>query len=115
LSDDVIDIASESNESGKTPGTDLREGVPTLITLFVLESTDPADDDLKEIISEPITDETIVQEVLKKLRSHDAMQRSKELLEQYANAAQLEIKPLKDCAAKRALIELCDTIITRTS
>jgi len=115
LADDVIDIASESNESGKTPGTDLREGVPTLITLFVLESTDPADDDLKEIISEPITDETIVQEVLQKLRTHDAMQRSRDLLEQYANAAQLEIKPLKDCAAKRALIELCDTIITRTS
>ncbi|MDV3297177.1 MAG: polyprenyl synthetase family protein, partial [Brachybacterium paraconglomeratum] len=30
LSDDILDIASESDESGKTPGTDLREGVPTL-------------------------------------------------------------------------------------
>ena len=28
LSDDILDIASDSVESGKTPGTDLREGVP---------------------------------------------------------------------------------------
>ena len=27
LSDDIIDIASETGDSGKTPGTDLREGV----------------------------------------------------------------------------------------
>ena len=27
LSDDILDIASESTESGKTPGTDLREGI----------------------------------------------------------------------------------------
>jgi hypothetical protein len=30
LADDILDVASESAESGKTPGTDLREGVPTL-------------------------------------------------------------------------------------
>ena len=35
LADDVIDIESSSNQSGKTPGTDLREGVPTLVTLIV--------------------------------------------------------------------------------
>ena len=40
LADDIIDIASDSKESGKTPGTDLREGVPTLVTLHVLESKD---------------------------------------------------------------------------
>ncbi len=28
LSDDILDIASDTDESGKTPGTDLREGVP---------------------------------------------------------------------------------------
>ncbi len=35
LSDDMLDIASESAESGKTPGTDLREGVPTLPVLLL--------------------------------------------------------------------------------
>ena len=46
LADDVIDIASDSKESGKTPGTDLREGVPTLVTLHVLESKDKNDEEL---------------------------------------------------------------------
>ena len=76
LADDVIDIASESNESGKTPGTDLREGVPTLVTLFVLESEDPADEELKAILSAPIKDEAIVAQTLVQLRTHKAMEQS---------------------------------------
>ena len=35
LSDDLLDIASDSAESGKVPGTDLREGVPTLPVLLL--------------------------------------------------------------------------------
>jgi len=115
LADDVIDIASESNESGKTPGTDLREGVPTLVTLFVLESTDPRDAALKEILSAPITDEAVVAQTLQELRTHPAMQASRDLLHKYADEAQLDLNELPDGAAKRALIELCETIITRTS
>jgi heptaprenyl diphosphate synthase len=37
LSDDVLDIASDHEDSGKTPGTDLREGVRTLPVLYALE------------------------------------------------------------------------------
>jgi heptaprenyl diphosphate synthase len=115
LADDVIDIASESNESGKTPGTDLREGVPTLVTLFVLESTDPNDAALKAILSAPIKDEAVVAQTLKTLRTHSAMGASRALLHKYADEAQLDLNNLPDGAAKRALIELCETIITRTS
>lgn len=115
LADDVIDIASESNESGKTPGTDLREGVPTLVTLFILESDDPADAELKAILGEPISDEEVVAQTLKKLRSHSAMKKSRDLLHEYAAKAEEEIAQLPDIAAKRALVELCQTIITRTS
>ena len=115
LADDVIDIESESNESGKTPGTDLREGVPTLVTLYVLASTDSADDELKAVLSVPIADETVVAKTLKQLRTHKAMESSKNLLHKYADEAQLELDTLPDGSAKRALIELCETIITRTS
>ena len=73
LADDVIDIASESNQSGKTPGTDLREGVPTLVTLNVMKSTDSADAELKQLLSAPIEDEATVQQVLVVLRNHKAL------------------------------------------
>src|SRR5579872_4809508 len=38
LSDDVIDIASDPEQSGKSPGTDLRQGVRTLPVLYALRS-----------------------------------------------------------------------------
>ncbi|WP_374626907.1 polyprenyl synthetase family protein, partial [Aeromicrobium sp. 50.2.37] len=73
LSDDVLDIASESDDSGKTPGTDLREGVPTLPTLLALRGTDPADAELRERLAGPIEDDAVVEEVLAALRVHPAM------------------------------------------
>ena len=50
LSDDILDIASDSGESGKTPGTDLREGVPTLPVLMARAAADPADARLLELL-----------------------------------------------------------------
>jgi heptaprenyl diphosphate synthase len=47
LADDIIDIASDSLDSGKTPGTDLREGIPTLVTLNAMKSNDPKNASLK--------------------------------------------------------------------
>ena len=53
LSDDVIDIASDSSQSGKTPGTDLRQGVRTLPVLYALRSDrrqSPADARLRWLL-----------------------------------------------------------------
>ena len=41
LSDDLLDVVSETGQSGKTPGTDLREGVATLPALLLSRTTDP--------------------------------------------------------------------------
>ena len=115
LADDIIDIASSSTESGKTPGTDLREGVPTLVTLFILESTDPADADLKKILSAPISDENVVAQTLLALRSHKAMSQAREIVQRYADEATAVLAPLPDGATKSALVELSNAVITRTS
>ena len=115
LADDVIDIASESNQSGKTPGTDLREGVPTLVTLNVMKSTDSADRDLQHLLSAPIEKETTVQEVLVALRNHRALGESREQLHQVAKDARLALGPLPICDATGALMSLCDAVIDRSS
>jgi heptaprenyl diphosphate synthase len=106
LADDIIDIASDSKESGKTPGTDLREGVPTLVTLFILESDDPADAELKKILSAPITDEAIVAQTILTLRSHSALTRSRELVAGYGRSAQKHLEILPEGPAKAALVGL---------
>ena len=115
LADDVIDIASESNQSGKTPGTDLREGVPTLVTLNVMKSNDPADADLKRLLSAPIQDEPTVQQVLLALRNHRALDESREQLHQVAKQARGALGPLPINDATGALISLCDAVIDRSA
>ncbi len=115
LADDVIDIASESNQSGKTPGTDLREGVPTLVTLNVMKSNDPADADLKRLLSAPIEDEPTVQQVLVALRNHRALDESREQLHQIAKQARGALGPLPINDATGALISLCDAVIDRSA
>ena len=115
LADDVIDIASESNQSGKTPGTDLREGVPTLVTLNVMKSTDSADADLKRLLSAPIEDEATVQQVLLALRNHKALDESREQLLMTAKEARSALGPLPINDATGALMSLCDAVTTRSA
>jgi heptaprenyl diphosphate synthase len=115
LADDVIDIASESNQSGKTPGTDLREGVPTLVTLNVMKSNDSADADLKRLLSAPIEDETTVQQVLVALRNHKALDESREQLFMIAKEARSALGPLPINEATGALMSLCDAVIDRSA
>ena len=115
LADDVIDIASESFESGKTPGTDLREGVPTLVTLNVMKSHDPADAELRHLLSAPIEDEATVAQVLRELRQHKALDESRSQLVSIAKEARAALGPLPVGEATGALLSLCDAVIDRTA
>jgi heptaprenyl diphosphate synthase len=115
LADDIIDIASESHESGKTPGTDLREGVPTLVTLNVMNSTNSSDRDLIALLKAPIKDEAVVSEVLKTLRTHDALSQSREQLLDISRDARAALGPLPVNDVTGALFSLCDAIIDRSA
>jgi heptaprenyl diphosphate synthase len=115
LADDVIDIASESHQSGKTPGTDLREGVPTLVTLNVMKSTNAADRELIELLKAPIKDEVVVAQVLNQLRTHQALEQSREQLQQIARDARTALGPLPVNDVTGALFSLCDAIIDRSA
>ena len=115
LADDVIDIASESHQSGKTPGTDLREGVPTLVTLNVMRSTRAEDRELRELVSAPIKDEATVAHVLRELRTHPALDESREQLQQIARDARTALGPLPVNDVTGALFSLCDAIVDRSA
>jgi len=115
LADDVIDIASDSHQSGKTPGTDLREGIPTLVTLNVMRSTRAEDRELRELVSAPIKDETSVAQVLRELRVHPALDESREQLQQIARDARTALGPLPVNDVTGALFSLCDAIVDRSA
>ena len=118
LSDDLLDIASESDVSGKTPGTDLREGVPTLPVLYALASDDgdQAAVRLREILSAgPVTDDDLHAEALGLLRESAALKKARETVRSYAEDARERLGPLPAGAARQAMESLCDFIADRTS
>jgi heptaprenyl diphosphate synthase len=117
LADDLLDIASESAESGKTPGTDLREGVDTLPVLYALASgeSDAGSVRLREILADgAVTDEARVAEALQLLRESAALKRARETVRWYAEQARQQVAPLPDGPARRALATLCDSVVERT-
>lgn len=96
LADDLLDISSVSGESGKEPGTDLREGVATLPVLLVLQSSDPADDRLKELLGAgcDLHDDSLHAEALGLLRAHPAMDEARRRTNTVALQAQELLGPL---------------------
>jgi heptaprenyl diphosphate synthase len=118
LSDDLLDIASESVQSGKTPGTDLREGVPTLPVLYALadDDTDASAVRLRELVSSgPLVDDVLHAEALGLLRESRPMKRARETVRTYAEEARAQLAPLPDGSPRRAMESLCDFIADRTS
>jgi heptaprenyl diphosphate synthase len=96
LADDLLDISSVSTDSGKEPGTDLREGVATLPVLLVLQSTAPADDRLRELLGagSDLRDDSLHAEALELLRAHPAMDVARERTNTVALEAQNLLAPL---------------------
>ena len=114
LSDDLLDITSDAVGFGKTPGTDLREGVVTLPVLHARRSDDPADARLIELLAGDLSDDARHGEALTLLRAHPAIDAARADLDRWAADARETLQPLPDGAAKRALAALCDFVVART-
>jgi heptaprenyl diphosphate synthase len=114
LSDDLLDVASETVQSGKTPGTDLREGVRTLPVLYALDPAAAPDPRLAELLAGSLTDDAALTEALSRLRGHPAMALAAETLSTWAEDARSALAPLPDIPAKAALAALSDFVVART-
>ncbi len=113
LADDLIDIASEADETGKTPGTDLREGKRTLPVLHVLASTDPADARLQALLAGDLSGDAELDEALTLLRVHPAMELAREHTFAVATRAQSVLDALPPSDARDALHALATGVVTR--
>jgi heptaprenyl diphosphate synthase len=114
LADDLVDIGSAHEQSGKTPGTDLREGVATLAVLYARQSTDPADARLIELTSGPIHDDAEHSEALALLRAHRALGRARAEAHRWADEARAAADTLPTGPVRDSLGVLCDYVVDRT-
>jgi heptaprenyl diphosphate synthase len=113
ISDDIIDIDSDSHESGKLPGTDVREGVHTLPMVYALAEPGPEGERLRELLAGPVADDEAVIEALTLLRASPGMAKAKDFLARYAAKAHHELALLPDVAGRYALQALVDYTVSR--
>jgi heptaprenyl diphosphate synthase len=114
LSDDLLDVLSDSNESGKTPGTDLREGVATLPVLLLRRAARAEDSALLRALARPLDDDAALAAVVAQLRAHPVMEQTRAEVQRWADDARATLAPLPETPAKAALESLCDFVVRRT-
>ena len=117
LIDDVIDI-SEAGPSGKTPGTDLRAGVPTLPVLLLRKAAAEGDVEatsLLSLIDGGLNDDARLQEALVRLRSHPVANLAYLEAKRWADEAVIAIKNLPEGSVKNALEQFAQAVVDRNS
>ncbi|MGI8798698.1 MAG: polyprenyl synthetase family protein [Pseudonocardia sp.] len=114
VSDDVIDIDSPEERSGKVPGTDLREGVRTLPMLYALAEDGPSTGRLGELLAGPLTDNALVAEALGLLRAGSGLARARQALQGYSEHARSQLAELPGGPARDALASLTHYVVERT-
>jgi heptaprenyl diphosphate synthase len=120
LADDVLDLTSEGSLSGKTPGTDLREHVPTMPVLLLRQrvargagnATDAA---LLAALDGDLSDDAVLEDVLARLRAHDVVDETRELAANWAHDAAAELGPLPVGPVREALESFALALADRTA
>ena len=104
--DDIIDIWADPEESGKTPGTDLREGVFTLPVLHAMRQEDEVGARLRELLTGPVTDDAVVEECLELIQRSNGRELAERDVEHYRSLADEELAKLPDNEVTEALRHL---------
>lgn len=120
LADDVIDLSSDSADSGKTPGTDLREGVDTMPILLLRQDAAQGvlDEDGQKILAELsrgtlVSEDAALERVVQMLRAHSVLERTRQLAFSWCEDAKAAISSLEDKEVKAALENFADTLVNR--
>lgn len=116
LADDVIDIMSDGEVTGKTPGTDLREGVDTMPIILLRErsdegSLDPTGQVILDRLASGSEEDVVV--AVGMLREHPVMAEVTEMARQWADDAIAELTPLPDGEVKEALETFARLMVDR--
>lgn len=121
LIDDVIDLAAEVEETGKTPGTDLRSGVSTLPLLYLRRQA-ISDANAAALVSRiergvqggPVASEEFTVAIAE-LREHDVTRATLDEAHRWAREGIAALSPLPDGPVRKALTRFADTLVERSN
>ncbi|MCK7637470.1 polyprenyl synthetase family protein [Corynebacterium pygosceleis] len=111
--DDIIDIYSDTDQSGKTPGTDLKEGVFTLPVLYALEEEGAVGDELRARLTGPVAGDDEVAEVLELLHRSCGREKALADVRHYVDLAEAELEKLPQNDTTAALRHLTRFTVSR--
>lgn len=118
IADDVIDLASNGDTSGKTPGTDLREGVDTLPVLLLkrrlaLGTIDEDGRRILEALDSDLSSDEALAELVAALRRHEVLEETRQMAKDWSMRAIETLEPLPEGEAKTALIAFAHLMVDR--
>ncbi|KQR17020.1 polyprenyl synthetase family protein [Cellulomonas sp. Leaf334] len=120
LADDVIDLTSDGDVTGKTPGTDLRERVPTMPALLLRaraaqEGASDEDRRLVALLDGDLSGDDDLAAAVAALRVHPVVADTRARAVALAQAAVRELDPLPAGPVKDALVSFADALVDRAA
>jgi heptaprenyl diphosphate synthase len=116
VADDVIDVTGAQIRSGKTPGTDLREGVPTLPILLMRDAAAAGDKDaaaVLELVDGDLAEDAALARAVEAVAGNPATNQAWGVARQWADAAIEALAPLPEGTVKESLAAFADAVVTR--
>ncbi|MBG6183862.1 heptaprenyl diphosphate synthase [Arthrobacter sp. CAN_A214] len=116
LADDVIDVTGLKVKSGKAPGTDLREAVPTLPVILLRRAAAAGDASAAEVIAlvdADLTSDAALEKAVSAVRSHPQTQEAWAFAQRWADDAVAALDPLPDSVVKQALASFAQAVVSR--
>ncbi|MBP3042660.1 polyprenyl synthetase family protein [Arthrobacter jiangjiafuii] len=116
LADDVIDVTGRKAKSGKTPGTDLREGIPTLPVLLLRDNAAAGDAEaaaVLELVDGDLSSDAALAAAVEALRENPATAQAWAVARQWSDDAVAALEPLPDSVVKQALAGFARAVVER--
>ena len=116
LADDVIDVTGRKVTSGKAPGTDLREGVPTLPVILLRRAAAAGDRsaaDVVALVDSDLSSDDALAAAVTAVREHPQTQEAWAVAQQWADEAVAALEPLPDSVVKQALASFAQAVVSR--
>ncbi|HET7701435.1 MAG TPA: polyprenyl synthetase family protein [Candidatus Limnocylindria bacterium] len=113
ITDDILDVAGDDADFGKTVGRDLAEGMPTLPMIYAVADADGNGADLARRIVATDKSEAEVRDLLRVIRAGRGVERARERALGFHDAASKALAALPALPEREALREVADFVVSR--
>jgi len=109
--DDILDFSGEAEETGKHPGTDVRDGTVTLPLILAMEEAP----ELADIVGRPAKSTAEVDQVVNRVRAGDALERAREMALAHIGQARGLLSTVDPAVEHDLLDQLAGRVVDRYS